>query len=1054
MRPSAIPVVLGLGLALGAALPARADGVHALRLGDSTSGTVDAGEFEAIPFDAVKGTLLDLDLKMAAGSGPAVVVLQPDRTPLAGLAAFSKVDRKNAGLKVRKAPLEQTGRHFVLVQPAVPGPYSLRIKGKPLSKTVFDGFISPYPPSEVEFGAVPGALLTIVAKASRGSSVSPKVVFLEGPDGALVDLGGAAVHTATATSEIYKGLPLPALGKYTVAVGTTTGQFGDYGTVQIIVKFPAVKKALVPEVDVVVDPFLDSVVPDSGFDNLAYAAVRLAGDFFRAGATVKLEGPATLTGTSVTLIDDGTLDFDVDLVGAPAGAYDVVLSYPNGAGVRLVGGFTVLNAPVPSGISPTTAFDNRTQSFTVTGSRFLQGLSVSVVPSAGGSAVAGTVTASGATQASVDLPLLNAPLGDFDLVVTNPDGGTEVLPGALTVIRGPRLLAASPLLGHDNDDALEISLGGLYFQGGLACALEKSGQTPIPGAVADLVVTPGPCSATATFDLVGKASGAWTLRVTNPDGGTSSVVTPFTLSRAPRPGAVTGGRVFDGFPATGLSIAGTDFVSGAQVSFEKDGVATHAATNESVDGPGTSITFDVSPAGVPAGEHDVRVVNPDGGSDLSPAAVRVLGRRTLVSDGAAAGRPSLAYNAEDDEFLATWSVFDGTQWDVRARRYSAATGEPLGSEILVTTASLDPGTTVDQTQPAAVYAPSLDRWMVVYAWNDPANEGNKCRAYAQILERDGTLQSDQTNAFPVYLATEGTITSPRVAWNPVREEWLVVLGAGTSSSNINYSCIKVNSIFEDGSLFLGAVSSGTLIATTHTVATGGDPLTVDDRDFDPDVAWSPSGGSGAAGGYCVTWTLDVVEAGLSPPPDSGSDVRARFFDGSLASGPVTIANLTTLGNVADKNEGHSRVATSGATYFVAWDYESGAGNRDVRGWLVNASTRAKVGSLVAVEETVSVDAAFPALDWDATSAATGYLVSYALVPDGSGTSSSVVTRLAQSGTSAVVSATHQTVAAALSNAAFGAGGVAARGIAGEFTAAWTVTGSALSPADAEIRFTK
>jgi hypothetical protein len=1045
MKPLVLPLVLAAAALLAPALPARADEVRALRLGDSLTGNVEAGTLEAVPFDAVKGTLLDVDLKMAEGSGPAVAILQPNRTLLASLPAFSKVDGKNAALKVRKAPLEQSGRHWVLVQPTVPGAYKLTVKGKPLKKTVLDGFISPFPPSELEFGAVPGALLTITAKASAGSTLSPKVLWVKAPGGAFVDLATADSHSFKSTSDVYKSIPLSFLGKYTIGIGTSTGIYGDYGRVQVTVKFAGGKKATYPDTDVVIDPFVDGALPDSGFDNLAYPGVLVSGEFFREGAAVRLEGPANIDGTSVARLDDQTLSGDFDLAGAPTGDYDIVVSYPNGAEGRKTAGFEVKPTPIPSGVLPSSGFDNRTQPFSVNGSRFQTGVAVSLVPSAGGQGFAATVLSSTATSALVSFPLLDKPLGAYDLVVTNPDGGTNTLAGAFTVVRGPRLSTASPLLGHDNEASVPVVLGGQFFQAGLGCDLELAGQTPITAVVSGLTAS----SATATFDLRNKVAGAWTLRVTNLDGGTITLPSTFAITRAPRPGAVTGGRLFEGYAGTGLALAGTDFVSGAQVTFEVTGSTTASATSEAVDGPGTQITFDVATAGLARGDHDVRVVNPDGGTDLSPAAVTILGRRTLTSDGVSAGRPSAAYNAEDDEYMAVYSVFDGTQRDVRARRYSAATGKPLGNEILVTTSSLDPGSTVDQFQPCAVYAPSLHFWLVVYAWNDPASGGDQSKIYAQIVHRDGTLQNDQTTAQPVFSSSAGTITGPRVAWNSTRSEWLVVFGFGGTSSDVYYSCLAPGIVLGDGTQLLSVVSSGTLIATFHTVTIGGNSADIDDKDFDPDVAWSSTRNE-----YAVSWTLDVVEAGDTIPPDTGSDVRARIYDGDFSAGPVQRASLTTLGNVSNKNEGHSGVASSGATYLVAWDYDGGGGNRDVQCWLLNATTRAKIGSLVAVEQTATDDAALPALAWDATAAATGYLVSYPLFPGASGSSSSILTRLPQSGTTATGTAVHRTVAAALSNAAFAAGGVATRGTGGEFMASWTVSGSALSPADAEVTITK
>jgi hypothetical protein len=1056
----AVAAVAGI---LPSALPATTGPVAALRLGDTISGTVEAGTLEAVPFDATAGTLLDIDLRMAPASGPGLSVMQPDRTPLLGIGAYAKLDAKSSYLKVRKAPLEQSGRHYLLLQPTVPGAYKLTVKGKPLTKGLFEGFVSGEPPTEVNIGAVPGTLLSITVKAARGSGLAPKVIFVRGPQGADVALGTAASHVLGATSDLYKNLPLPDLGQYSIGIGTVTGLYGDYGVVQISVKLPKTKKAGVNDGDLVVNPFVDRIQPSQGFDNLPYSGVAVSGEFFRPGASLDLEGPAVITPTSLTRQDDENLVFDVDLAGSPTGIYDLVVSYANGAVGRLPAAFRVMPTPIPTAISPTLGFDNSTQPFTVTGTRFQANVAVAIRPTAGGSAVQGTVTSSTATQAVLTFPLLDVPLGSWDVVVTNPDGGTRTLAGALTVQHGPRFTAAAPLLGHDNESARAVTLTGNYFQAGMSCTLDRTGQTTIPSVITGLTAT----AATATFDLRNKAAGSWNLRVTNTDGSTAALASPFVITRAPRPGALAGGRYFDGIPVTGESLAGTDFVSGAQVTFEVGGTPTLSATNEAVNMAGTQVTFDVNATGLQTGDHDLRMTNPDGGTALVGAAAKVLGLRTLTSNGVSAGRPSIAYNPIDNEYLAVYSVFDGSQRDVRGQRFSAVSGKPLGNEIPITSGTLDSSTTEDQTAPCVVFSAVNDAsfaggiqylYFVAYAWSDPNASPNKVKILSQLLNRDGSLNGDQTVAFPELSAASGAVDSPRVAWNSTRQEWMVVFGYDTSTiPDVCYACLGTGYLQGDGvTRTPSSVGAGTLFVNTHSVTVtppSGPPVTFNqhDKDYEPDVAWSATRNE-----YIVSYTFDVVEAGNPPPADTGTDVRAKVYGGNFSAGPVQQADLTTLGDVASKNERRSRVATNGgATYLVAWDYAGAAGNRDVRCWLVNATTRAKIGATVTtVEQTAANDAASVAVAWDGSGAGSEYLLAYLLNPGVSGTSSMALARIPLGAGPVLGTPTYGAPAAALANAAFDAGDVAARAVGNEILVGWTVTGSAKSPADAEVRFTK
>ena len=1028
---------------LAGVLPAAAQEIGALKLGDTLSGTMEEGIEEVVPFDATEGTLVDIDLRMAPASGPALVLLQPDRTPYAGLAGYAAVDAKSSALKVRKVPLAQSGRHYILVRPAVRGAYAVTVKGKPPAKFLYAGFVFANPGSTVAFGSLPGTLATITAKQAQKSGLSPKVLRVLRPDGSEADLSRAASRVLGPSSDVLRSLPLDDLGRHVVVVGTTTGTMGAPGTIQVVLKFPKGKKVKALDGSLVVDPFVDEVQPASGFDNLAYDGVQLVGDFVRPGIAVALVGPETIPGTAVERASDKGATFDLDLDGRTPGAYDVVITGPDGAEGRLVGGFTVLPTPVPASILPASGFDNRTQSFTVVGTRFQQGLSLAIRPSAGGAATAAVVTASNDLQASVDLPLLDLPLGTFDLIAVNPDGGTRTLPAAFTVVRGPRFTGATPLLGIDNEAALAVSLTGAYFAPGLTCVLERQGQP----SLAAIVTGVSAASATAAFDLRGKAAGAWTLRVTNPDGGTIAFPTSFTISKAPAPGVLAGTRYLEGESGAG-SLAGTAFAAGAQVVFEGPGGTISEAANEAVGGGGTTLTFDIAAAPGAVGDNDVRVTNPDGGTALSPTTALVLGTRTLTSEGVSAGRPAIAYDAEDDVYLAVYSVFDGTQSDIRALRFSGATGKPVGEEIVVTSSALESSSTESQTSPCASYAPELDAFLVGYAWQDPNADGLTVKVKFQLVNRDGTLNGNQFNALTVHSVASGTVRGVRAAWNATRKEWLLVFGMDNGADrDVGAACIGEGFVLGDPPVRSpDLVWSGVLVGNTHTISTQGGPATINDRDQDPDVAWSPTRNE-----YLVAYAYDFVEAGSNPPADTGVDVQARIFSGSFASGPVSLATLTNLGNFNGKDDGLPRVASGGDSYLVAWELRQSAGNRDVQCGLVNAVTRAKVGASTTVDPSAPEDVAGLAVCWDATPSATGYVIASTRVPGGSGTSSILSTRFPQSGTGALGAAVQKVLAPAVPGVSFEGPDLAGRGSGGEFMAGWTVSGEARAPADAEVR---
>ena len=1039
---------------------AEAETVENVNLGDTVEGITEGGIKEVIPFDAVEGTLVDVDVTMGAGSQPFIAILQPDRTPLPGLGGYLSTDSKGRKLKAKKVPLLASGRHFLILTPAVDGVYKARIKGKAPKKSLFKGLILPLPPKEFVVGGAPGALLSIQAKRSGKSELSPLVSFVRSPSGGTVDLALAARHSMNVKADQYKDIPLSEIGTYTVGISTQSGLFGDNGAVKISVKFPKVKAARRGEADVVVDPFVDRIQPSSGFDNRQVTGITLEGDFFGPGPTVQLLGSGIVTATSVVRTDDTELTFDLDLDGLPTGPYDVVVSFADGASGSLVGGFQVLATPLPEAISPPTGFDNRSQAFTVTGTRFQPGLSVAAVPTGGGSPIPAAVGTTTTTSTSVSLPLLDAPLGTFDILVTNPDGGQETLAAALTITRGPRLASATPLLGHDNDAARALAVSGSYVHEDATGTLLKDGSADIPGIVSGL----GAGAFTATFDLRGAASGSWVLSLTNPDGGTITLATPFTVALYPRFTSMNPARGFDGDLLTGVVATGSSLVAGAQLTFERSAVTTLQATAETVGGGGATLTFDADLTGLVPGTHDVRLANPDGGTELYPGPFRVLGLRTLTTGYSAAGAPSFAFNAEDDEYLAVYAVSDGSQWDIRGQRFSGETGEAVGAEISITSVANEASGTEDQTAPSVAYSDDLDVYLVVYAWADANAAGDKVKVRSQFVNRDGTLHTAQSTAHSIYTATSGVVSRPRVAWDRDGHgavapdvggdgsagNWLLVWSGGTGTgADVLYRVF--NEGFDAGGTIIPLeVASGILISTTHSGTDGdGNPVEIADRDQDPDVAYSP-----ATGEFLVTYTWDDADDG-----NASSDIRARFFDDDFTSGPVSTGDRNDLGNVSGKNEDRSRVALDSANgrFLVAWDFDNGGGAFDVRCWLVDAATRARVGLTETTVETdpTNKSASRPDVVFDPTGTTASWLLAYALNSGTTATSSIILTRIpVDEGASGLGTATHGTVAPAAANTAYSGAAVAVRGTGTEVLAGWIASGSAKAPVNAEVRFTK
>jgi hypothetical protein len=90
-------------------------------------------------------------------------------------------------------------------------------------------------------------------------------------------------------------------------------------------------------------PTLTGITPSSGYNNGPVNITNLAGTNFKAGATVHLgkSGQPDIVANPVNLVSANQITCTIDLTGAAAGTWDVVVTNPDGQSCTLTGGFTV-----------------------------------------------------------------------------------------------------------------------------------------------------------------------------------------------------------------------------------------------------------------------------------------------------------------------------------------------------------------------------------------------------------------------------------------------------------------------------------------------------------------------------------------------------------------------------------------------------------------------------------------------------------------------------------------------------------------------------------------
>ncbi|MHB8893932.1 MAG: hypothetical protein ACYC99_01980 [Candidatus Geothermincolia bacterium] len=173
----------------------------------------------------------------------------------------------------------------------------------------------------------------------------------------------------------------------------------------------------------------------------------------------------------------------------------------------------------------------------------------------------------------------------------------------------PTVTGINPATGHNNQSSLPVTITGSDFQSGATLSLTG------PDTIGPVGTTGSGNTLNATLNFIGKATGSYTVTVTNPDLISGSKDNSFVLTLpAPTVTGVSPNTGIQGSTVMVTDVAGTYFYGTPTVKLTRTGQDAINATDVEVVTPAKITCRFPVPANAATGLWDLSVQNPDGQS--------------------------------------------------------------------------------------------------------------------------------------------------------------------------------------------------------------------------------------------------------------------------------------------------------------------------------------------------------------------------------------------------------------------------------------------------------
>ncbi|HOT03148.1 MAG TPA: PKD domain-containing protein [Methanolinea sp.] len=365
------------------------------------------------------------------------------------------------------------------------------------------------------------------------------------------------------------------------------------------------------------DPTIVSFDPEQGETTESAKVVTVTGTNFLNGAGVNLtkSGKPTIIG-EVTFGGPTSLTSVFNLTGSEAGAWNLVVTNPDGNSVQATNPFIITNPPPnPISILPTSGENsNPIAGATLHGTGFLPDSAVKLVKGTG--IIQATILNVNVTTQTIMcvFNLDGAAVGPWDVVVTNTgDNLNGTLPGGFFIRypSPPNPTGIDPASAPNNAPVSITNLSGTGFKPGATVLLNRGGTN----ITAANVTVSSEEKITCNFNITGATPDLWDVIVINEDGQAGTSADLFEIRYpAPTVSSVSPPKGYNNQASAALTIMGSGFRSAATVRLNSTSAPDIVATNVSV-GSVSQMSCSFNLSGKAVGDYYVIVTNDDGQSN-------------------------------------------------------------------------------------------------------------------------------------------------------------------------------------------------------------------------------------------------------------------------------------------------------------------------------------------------------------------------------------------------------------------------------------------------------